>query len=151
MKPFKKILVAHDFSEHAAAALETAVDLSRRYEASLTILYVQEPISYATPEAFPVYPWNQITVLLEAGEKQLEKAKQQALELGATAVEARLAQGSPSFEITKHAKSGGYDLIVMGTHGRTGIARALMGSVAERVVRTAPCSVATVRLPVEAA
>jgi glycine betaine transporter len=78
-------------------------------------------------------------------ERLLRIAREQALQAGAANVETKLLQGFAAQEITKLARQGGFDLIVMGTHGRTGVSHLLIGSVAERVVRTAHCPVLTVR------
>ncbi len=145
MKPFAKILVPHDFSEHAASAVEVAADLARRYEASVTLLHVYESMVYAMPESFVVFPPAQLAGLMGELEKHLQNAKQQAVALKVERVDTKLVQGAPVQSIVQVAHDGGYDLIVMGTHGRTGISHALIGSVAERVVRKAGCPVLTVR------
>ncbi len=148
MKSFSKILVAHDFSEHARRAVEVATDLARRYDASLSIIHVQQLVQYTAPDVFPSTSWEQLgSVLLKVSKEQLEQAQQHAMTLSNTPITADLLHGSPVLEITRYARDGGFDLIVMGTHGRTGIARAVVGSVAERVVRTAPCAVLTVHVP----
>lgn len=145
--PFTKILVPHDFSEHAMRSVEVAADLARRYEASMTLAYVHQPTLYAAPDTFLLYPTEDAPHLAAAFHKHLEAAKEKARAFGAQRVDTLLLTGVPVSEITKVADSGRYDLIVMGTHGRSGVAHALIGSVAERVVRKAHCPVLTVRLP----
>lgn len=145
MKPFSKILVPVDFSTHSAEAVRYAADLSRRYEASVTLAHVYQPIAYPLPEGFVLHTAAQLAnMMLEFG-KLLEAAKADAEAAGALRVETEMLQGIASSEIVRFAGESGHDLIVMGTHGRTGIKHALLGSVAEKVVREAPCPVLTLR------
>jgi nucleotide-binding universal stress UspA family protein len=83
--------------------------------------------------------------LIAHAERQLAVLKQSASALG-LAINTAVVSGRPAHAIVEHAKDGGFDLIVMGTHGRTGLSHAMMGSVAERVVRRAPCPVLTVQM-----
>jgi glycine betaine transporter len=145
MKPYTKILVPTDFSIHADEALDTAIDLAGRYGASITIVHAFEPVIYAFPESSGIYTSLQLEDAIGDIDKELEKRKQSALAKGAKTVSVAQLSGFPPGEITDYAKSGGYDLIVMGTHGRRGFSRVLMGSVAERVLRTASCPVLSVR------
>lgn len=146
MKPIAKILVPVDFSEDASRAIETAIDLGRRYEASITLLNVLEPTAFVVfPESTGVYDGTSPSAAMTQIAEALSKAKESALAQGARAVEVQQRRGYPPQEIIDFARAGGFDLIVMGTHGRTGLAHMLIGSVAERVVRMAPCSVLTVR------
>jgi nucleotide-binding universal stress UspA family protein len=146
MKTFSKILVPLDFSAHSREALEYAAELARRYEASLTLVHAYQTVAYALPEGFVLYTPAQFANALTEFEKQLTAAKGEALRAGATRVETRMLQGDVASEVVQLAKEGGYDLIVMGTHGRTGASHLLMGSIAEKVVRRAPCPVLTVSL-----
>jgi nucleotide-binding universal stress UspA family protein len=145
MKPYTKILVPTDFSVHADEALDTAIDLAGRYGASITIMHAFEPVIYAFPEASGIYAGLQLADAVEDIDKELEKRTQRALAKGAKNVAMTQRSGFPPGEIADFAKDGGYDLIVMGTHGRRGFSRLMMGSVAERVLRIAPCPVLTVR------
>jgi nucleotide-binding universal stress UspA family protein len=147
MKPFNKILVPVDFSVHAAKAIAAAADLSRRYEAPLTLVHVYEPIAYGLPEGYVLYTPTQLADMLTEFGKRLAAAKRDAEAAGALQVGTEQLQGWPAIEIVDYATQKGFDLIVMGTHGRKGIKHALMGSVAERVVRTAPCPVLTLKAP----
>jgi nucleotide-binding universal stress UspA family protein len=147
MKPFSKILVPVDFSPHSEHALRIAADLARRYEAKLCVAHVHVPVLHAAPGAFLLYSEQQLPGLLAEYEKLLEKSSHDARAAGAQQVETKLLQGVPVSEVIRFAREGAFDLIVMGTHGRTGIAHALIGSVAERVVRKAACPVLTVRVP----
>lgn len=145
MKPFQRILVPVDFSEHSAVAVQMAADLSRRYEASVTLVHVYEPLAYALPDGYLLFTEPQLNGLMEEFGKLLDAEKQRARAAGAVRVDAQLLQGFAAGEIRQLAEQGAFDLIVMGTHGRKGLSHALLGSVAERVVRTAPCPVLTVR------
>jgi universal stress protein A len=144
---FTKILVPHDFSDHSTRSVEVAAELAGRYKASLTLIYVHQPTLYAAPDTFLLYPTEDSPTLMAAFSKHLDDAKVKAVAGGAGTVETKVLTGMPVNEIAKFAADGGYDLIVMGTHGRSGVAHALIGSVAERVVRKAHCPVLTVRLP----
>ena len=143
MKPIHKILVPTDFSEHSAYALSYAVDLAQRYEAAVTLAHVYPVVNYAAAEGFALYTPQQLTELLSKLGDQLKLAEEQARALGLSSIDSTLLQGDAYKEVLELA--GGYDLIVMGTHGRTGFRHALLGSVAEKLVRTAPCPVLTVR------
>jgi len=147
MKPYTKILVPTDFSEPAAEALQTAIDLAARYGASIALVHVFEPIVYAFPEASGFYSSLNLPDAIEGINTALEKAKQTAITAGTKNLTATQLHGYPPSEIADYAKSGGFDLIVMGTHGRRGLSHLMIGSVAERVVRIAPCAVLTVRQP----
>ncbi|MEO8181481.1 MAG: universal stress protein [Deltaproteobacteria bacterium] len=145
MKPFRKILVPVDFSEHSDFALQTAVGLARTYEASLTVVYVYEPMAVGVPEGYVLFSEAQLDRMFEEFKRGLAKQKQTAEAAGARRVEVQLLHGFAVDEIQTFAEQGAFDLIVMGTHGRRGLSHALLGSVAERVVRLAPCPVLTVR------
>ena len=148
MQPFHKILVPTDFSPHSAEAIRVAASLSRTFDAPLTVMTVYQPAVVPMVPDGVMFP---LPVDLE-GEVQQMKAKLHELEreataAGADAVSSELRQGAPFDEIIANAKEGNFDLIVMGTHGHTGLKHMLLGSVTEKVVREAPCAVLTVRLP----
>lgn len=148
MKPFQKILVPTDFSPHADEALQVAAELCKRYDASLTLAYVYVPVAYSLPDGYTVYAPTQAQLgsIHEDLRRGLGTLKAKGEAAGAARVETRLLEGPIASEICALAAEG-FDLIVMGTHGRTGFSHVLLGSVAEKVVRTAPCPVLTVRLP----
>jgi nucleotide-binding universal stress UspA family protein len=145
MKPFTKILVPIDFSAHAQQALHIAADVSARYDASVTIVHVYQPVALTLPEGFMLYTPKQLADLMSEFSKLLDRAKQDAEAAGARRVETSQLQGGVATEITEFARAKGFDLIVMGTHGRTGLRHVALGSVAERVLRMAPCPVLTVK------
>jgi len=140
MLPIRTILLPTDFSEQSGYALQLACALVRDYGARLILLHVASP-----PMA--IYGGD---VLIPAPPDSHDEERQQLDELSVpegVSTERRLVEGDPGTEILRAARQMGPDLIVMGTHGRTGLARILMGSVAERVVRKAPCPVLTVKMP----
>lgn len=144
---FRTILVATDFSPPADAAVLRAADLSRRYDAPLTLVYVYQPVTYGgPPEAHVLSTPLQMGDLMAAFEQRLLAAKHVAEAAGARNVQTKLLMGPVATEITDYAAARGLDLIAIGTHGRTGLSRFLLGSVAEKVVRTAPCPVLVARL-----
>lgn len=146
MKPFKNILVPVDFSAHSDEAIRVAADLARRGEGVLTLVYVFQLPAYPLPEGYAVYTPAQLSDLKQNFESLLSGAKKLAEDGGAPTVRTCLLQGLVTAEVLEFARKQEFDLIVMGTHGRTGVAHAVMGSVAERVVRRAPCPVLTVRI-----
>ena len=137
----RKILVAVDFSEPSARALTFAIELAASFQSSLTILHVSQlVVTLASNPSVPVQVYKEG----QAGESSLlEQAKQQAQAAGVQA-DGMLADGTPSQEIVRVAHEGQFDLIVIGTHGRSGFDRFMLGSVAERVLRKATCPVMTV-------
>ncbi|WP_276259361.1 universal stress protein [Haloglomus litoreum] len=135
---YDTILVPTDGSEAATAALDHAADLADEHDAEVHLLYVTEsPAIAPTPAAGGV---------LEALERHGEEIVDEAAErLRNRRVHTAVARGSPHRAILDYAASNDVDLVVMGTHGRTGLSHALLGSVAERVVRLSPVPVLTVR------
>jgi nucleotide-binding universal stress UspA family protein len=146
MPLFEKILVPTDFSPHAQEAVRYAAGVSHRFDASLTVVHVYDVTPYVLPETVPLYDTYQLGQLREEFQRQLETVRQLAERSGARQVDARLLQGSPFAEILRFAEEQQFGLIVMGTHGRTGLAHLLLGSVTEKVLRKAPCPVLTVPL-----
>jgi nucleotide-binding universal stress UspA family protein len=144
---WKRILCPIDFSDASRAALETAADLARRFGATLTLLHAYPVPGYTFPDGSFVASSKMLDELADQARRHLEEWKDIAASLGLPGVEAVTAVGEPAHEIVTWATAHGADLVVVGTHGRTGLTHALMGSVAERVVRRAPCPVLTVRPP----
>jgi len=132
--PVERILVATDFSRCSLGALEHAEELTRRFGAELLLLHVDE-----ATEAESVLA----SLSLAAAERELAAAIRHLREHQIRA-RSLLRRGAPSAEILEAARSERASLVVMGTHGRKGLGHVLMGSVAERVVRGAPCPVLTV-------
>lgn len=145
MKPFAKILVPHDFSVYSDRAIVVAADVARHYEASITLLHVLELPTPAPAEHEPD-PTRPLPAPFEVAARRLERAELRVRAAGVEQVATKVLQGVAYDTIVRFAEEGGFDLIVLGSQGRTGIARALIGSVAERVVRLARRPVLTVHL-----
>lgn len=143
----KRILVPMDFSSGSRQALDYAVDLAAPFGAELLVLYVVEPVYYATP-ADLYGPSANLGMLLEEqqrfGREQLAKTEEQ-LRTRDVRCSVFLQTGTPYRQIVDTAKRRKADLVVMATHGRTGLSHLVMGSVAEKVVRMAECPVLTLR------
>jgi len=144
----KKILVATDFGEASDSALNYGRDLARTYGAKLHVLHVAENL-------FARYRDDGSMVVLPQMQTDVENAARKRLEGLVTDEDRTMLQASPvvitalrtAEAIVEYAKAHTVDIIVMGTHGRRALSHLLMGSVAERVVRMAPCPVLTVRHP----
>jgi len=142
----KTILFPTDFSNGARAAMDYALSLAQDYQAKLILLYVIQDISIAEwyiPSTLSVA--DLVEDMQKSAWKEMEKW---ATEAGARVkdLEKIVERGVPFVEIIRTAKEKSADMIVIGTHGRTGIDHMLFGSTAEKVVRKAPCPVLTVRI-----
>lgn len=142
----KTILVPTDLSEGAEAALDFACELARKLEATVHILHVIAIPALGVPELGVAITSTVIDQLIEENQSALD-ALADAHRGQATIGEVMLKTGDPRDVIDNTAEQLHVDLIVMGTHGRRGFSRVLLGSVAETVVRSAPCPVLTVRRP----
>jgi universal stress protein A len=138
-------LVPIDFSEHAERALQYAIELAQKMSARITLLHVIHTMPLGVTEMGASLPYSylqemeaDIAQAMDAYLRQVQEAKLQG--------EVKTVHGVPFQEIVEHAKAAKIDLIIMGTHGRTGLRHVLLGSVAEKVVRLAPCSVLVTRL-----
>jgi nucleotide-binding universal stress UspA family protein len=140
---WSKVLCPIDFSEPARAALKVAAELCAQFGAELTLFHAYELPGYTLPEGSVVASPKMLQELADLAAAHLAEWKKLAEEMGAPRVRAEKAIGTPALEIVEVARQGGYDIIV-GTHGRTGLRHAIVGSVAERVVRRAGCPVLTV-------
>ncbi|HTN42679.1 MAG TPA: universal stress protein [Nitrospiria bacterium] len=142
-----RILMATDFSDYSNEALEYAVHLARGFGADLYLLHVFEPPFFSHTGVSPgvrpeIHEW--IQEVREAEHENLNKLADRVRHQGPK-VHAILKEGTPFLEILHTAGEIPADMIVLGTHGRTGLGHVLMGSVAERVVRKAACPVFTVK------
>jgi len=141
----RHILAPVDFSDLGKPALDAACDLARRYSGTkLTLLNVYQIPNLMLPEGYILAPPKELDALFERINQDLEKLRARAVEQGADA-HIETIEGVPWLEIVRFAQRNQIDMIVMGTHGRTGLSHAFIGSVAERVVRHAPCPVLVVR------
>ncbi|MBI3129059.1 MAG: universal stress protein [Candidatus Tectomicrobia bacterium] len=145
MKKFapRKILVPVDFSDFSKDALEAAEGIAEARGAAITLLHVMVEPQASVP--YEVYiDWQKVKGEIQA---DAEKLLSQMASGGGPAgkAEKRLEWGEPAAKIAQIAQEGSFDLIVMATHGRTGLSRLFLGSVAERVIRHAPCPVLSFR------
>jgi nucleotide-binding universal stress UspA family protein len=147
MQTFKHILVPTDFHEASAAALDLAVAMAQAFDAKVTLLHVWE---------VPVYPYMDF-MLNSSLISQVENAAVKGLAQGLEALQKRqpnaqskLKTGLPWQGVLEAINELQADLVIMGTHGRRGLSRLTLGSVAERVVRMSPVPVLTVHAPSEA-
>jgi len=147
MIKLNRILVPTDFSDNSRLALEYAAALGERFESELHLLHVlHDVLSSVAPEPGLVLAsaGDYVRELRESAEGAMQKLVE-SKPLAGKKVVRRVREGQPFVEIIRYARDQSIDLIVIGTHGRTGLAHVLMGSVAERVVRKAGCPVLTVR------
>lgn len=145
---FRQIAYCTDFSEHANEAFLTAKDLAAHYGANLHIVHVMATFSAPITEAY--FPVEQdISLMGKASEAVQETIDERYVSKLADVQQhsVHILSGYPATEIVQLARDKHLDLIVMGSHGLTGVAHVLFGSTADRVVRKAPCSVLTVRFP----
>ncbi len=142
----KNVLCPIDYSVYSEKALQYAIEFAVKYGAKLYLLHVLDIRIYDIndPELYNVTVVDKETI--DKLSSRLLKCVNEETK-GRIAVEAIVVQGVPFSEIINTAKEHKIDLIVLGTHGRTGISHAIMGSVAEKVVRKSPCPVLTVRHP----
>ncbi len=133
MIPIRTILYPTDFSTYSNQAYFHAVGLAETHGASLTVVYVYEPGSKDAAGGDRTF-WREQLEQVRPGNPRI-------------AVRHQLLEGDPATEIANYSAEAGIDLIVIGTHGRTGEDRLRMGSVAEKVMRESPCSVLVVKLP----
>jgi nucleotide-binding universal stress UspA family protein len=143
-----RILIPTDFSKHSHNALNYALAFADKFEAELYLLHVVQDLALFLPDAVTgappmLPPVEQLTANARAA---LEQAIAD-LHLDGARIRAEVREGAPFYEIVQFAKETDIDLIVMGTHGHSGLAHVLLGSTTEKVVRKAPCPVLTVRHP----
>lgn len=145
----KKILVPIDFSDYSKSALRYSINFAKSFNASITLIYVVEPIIYP-----PDFSMGQIAIPTVNTEWD-ERAKEELDKLAKNEIPAEvkvktlIKTGKPFVEIIETAKEEDTDLIIIATHGHTGVEHILFGSTAEKVVRKSPCPVLTLREPVK--
>ncbi|MBF6560855.1 MAG: universal stress protein [Candidatus Binataceae bacterium] len=148
---FTKILAATDFSDDSNHALAYAEELARRFSAEIVVMHVDQPL--APVMVSELSPGLDVSAMNRIAEEQRLLAQRELDQLtarmrdGGLKSRGMLKVGAPFLEIVNAAHNDGVDLIVLGTHGRSGLAHVLLGSVAERVVRKAHCPVLTIRHP----
>jgi len=143
----KKVLVPIDFSDYSKSSLKYAVNFAKNFNASLVLVYVVEPVIYP-----PDFSMGQIAIPA-AGIEMGKRAKEELNKLAEKEIPSDLnvkkiiKTGKPFVEIVETAAEEDVDLIIIATHGHTGVEHILFGSTAEKVVRKAPCPVLTLREP----
>jgi nucleotide-binding universal stress UspA family protein len=142
---WKKILCPIDFSEASREALRAAVEVARRFGGELTLFHAYPLPGYTLPEGTVLPNAEMLQALADETQAMLEKWKAEAMAMGAAQVAIDKSVGEPATAILDAAEAGKFDLVVVATHGRTGFAHMILGSVAERVVRRCPAPVLTVR------
>jgi universal stress protein A len=149
--PYRRILVPVDYSENSKPAVLLAADFARRFGAELEFVHVWDRPSYVTDAVMVRHPSGEQRSLLEMVAENAERDMLDylaSLSLPADLTSShRLLSGEPASTLLKELGTGQYDLCVVGTHGRTGLAHLLLGSVAEKLVRLSPVPVLTVPLP----
>ena len=139
MLHIKHILCPTDFSEYSNYALSLATSFAKEHDAEIHIVHVYQGLfAYTDGDELGFIP----PADMEPAKESLEKIKPRD---GSVRFRRKFVVGEPTFELVEYAKQEHIDLIVMGTHGWTGLDRLLMGSVAESVVRRAPCPVLTLK------
>jgi nucleotide-binding universal stress UspA family protein len=141
----KHILIPTDFSASSDHAVDYAMTFASKLQARLTMLHVVELFPLGSTEIMAVPEAYSEELKMEA-ERAMQSSLARIRAAGLT-VDGVVVHGTPFQEIMEVARAQHVDLIIMGTHGRTGLPHLLLGSVAERVVRLAPCPVLVVRLP----
>jgi nucleotide-binding universal stress UspA family protein len=144
MLSIKKILHATDFSDLSQPAFDMACALARDFGAELIVCHIAPPTAITAVEGMIVDVPTEDLAQVKARLEQLKPNN------SPVRVTHRLLRGDPAGEIIRLAGEAKADLVVMGTHGRSGLGRLLMGSVAEAVMRKSPCPVVTVKAPLPA-
>jgi nucleotide-binding universal stress UspA family protein len=140
---YKNILCATDFSPGSRPALRVAAEYARR-DAAVTLVHVHEPLTVMLPPEVPLDA--RLLPSVRAHEQLLlEEWQKELCRLADRQLPARTVDGTPWERVVELARQGDHDLVLVGTHGRTGLAHVLVGSTAEKIVRHAPCDVLVVR------
>lgn len=141
---FKKILCPVDFSQFTQDVVNYALDLAKKYGAELHIMHVVPNMTYFTPYESFLTPENLVAIEKNI-QDEVERNFTKLLKEDKVPTKRVIKTGVPFVEIIDYARSESVDLIVMGTHGHTGLEHILIGNVAEKVVRKSPCPVMTIR------
>jgi len=147
----RTILLPTDFSEHSALATDYAISLAQKYQAEVYVLHILERVAEFTSMMGVDLPGHETVMvyyddLFKTAQKRIKEIRDRA-DKHNVSVREQIITGNPRYEILGAANSEPIDLIIVGTHGRRGFSRFVHGSVAEAVIRHAPCSVLSVKLP----
>lgn len=149
MKSFDRILAPVDFSHCSRTALNYAISLAEQLGAELRVLHVCEVPALVSPDlvvTIPDQPTQTISDWVQSEAKAgMDEFMKEVVRPEGLKIDVKLASGDAPERIAKEAKEYAADLVVMGTHGRKGMAHLIMGSVAERTLRICPCPVLTIR------
>jgi nucleotide-binding universal stress UspA family protein len=141
----EKIGVATDFSETSDLALRYGITLAAQFKAELHLIHVIEDIIPTVPEpGLAMLPTQEIMQTLRRSSEEAMSQQTTRIASDGVSIVKVIREGVPFREVDAYAREMGIDLLVVGTHGRTGLSHLLLGSVAERVLRSAPCPVLTV-------
>jgi nucleotide-binding universal stress UspA family protein len=143
MSIVKNILVPTDFSQPSQAALEVAISMSLAHHTGLSLLHVHEPTAFELPDGYVENMPSQLDRTYEQLNQRLSELDRHARAAGVRRVETRILQGAIVDNIVEFSQD--FDYLVLGTHGRTGLTRAVVGSVAQKVFERALCPVVLVR------
>ncbi|MCX7729646.1 MAG: universal stress protein [Candidatus Caldatribacterium sp.] len=143
----QRILVPTDFSPFSDLALRVAASLRAKFQAHITVLHVLTPLEAETLTSQPGNPWE--NVVLKIQNEMAREVEENAPGLPQESVHLEVVVGEPAEEITRFAEDNGIDLIVMGTHGRTGLASIFLGSVTIGVIKRTCVPVMVVKCPGE--
>jgi len=147
-----RILVPVDLTEGSRAVLDYALQLARPFGATVDVIHVWEPPQYVAPDLLVAAPgWNSLSleqVAVDTARKEMTTLLQ-GLEVPPVPVKQRVLVGEAASTILELTEKEGFDLVVMGTHGRRGLPRLLLGSVAQKLVSRAPCPVLTLHVAAE--
>jgi nucleotide-binding universal stress UspA family protein len=144
----KTLLLAHDFNATSELALDTAIELARKLSAKLVVAHVYSVPVYSFPEGSSLIPSAEDAArIADAAQRSLDQVLARRRDTSGVEISGVLRAGVPDEEICRLAEEIGADMIVIGTHGRGAVARALLGSVAQKVVRSAKVPVLSIRAP----
>ncbi|OQA69035.1 MAG: stress protein UspA [Ignavibacteriales bacterium UTCHB2] len=143
----KKVLVPIDFSDYSKSALKYAINFSKFFNAEIILIYVVEPVIY--PLDFSMGQIAMPSFSTEWDQRAKEELDKLAKKEINSSVKTIIKTGKPFLEIIETAKEENIDLIIIATHGHTGVEHIIFGSTAEKVVRKAPCPVLTLREPIK--
>ena len=146
MSEIKKILCAVDLSEHSKMVADYAITMARAFDAEITVLYTAPSLSqYVGFHVPPSSIENFVGEIVTGAEQSMDEFIAEMFPDPSIKVEGKILSGYAAQEIIAFSNTNSVDIIIMGTHGRTGIDRMLFGSVAEKVVKTASVPVMTIR------
>jgi universal stress protein A len=144
----ERILVPVDYSACSRVALRYAAELGQRFGAKLDVVHVWDRPSYVSDVVMtrsdPLSPKSLIVMIQENAQRDLDGFLKGTELPAGVELSSRLVTGDPASALLHELKAGNYDLVVVGTHGRTGLSHVLLGSVAEKIVRLSPLPVLTV-------